>query len=351
MSRTESLMHGVSKTEKLVEIGPSLNPLAPKADGWNSFSIDHADQAGLRAKYKHDPSVDPLKIEHVDYVWQQGSLSDAVPAGHLQSFDVFLASHVIEHFPNLVDFLDSAEALTKPQGRMVLAIPDKRLCFDMFRSLSNTGEAIAAHLEKRTRHTCANVFDFVSKAVVKNGLPGWVITDTTATSPISAPFELAHAQALAAGQEVYIDAHSWVFCPASFQLIMVELARLGYTDWQVERCVATPATEFHAWLTKGAKAHYQGMAQPVFDALRTGLLTQTLLELAEQSKTLLAAVEHDVAPAVVPAAIVETLEATAAASVDADSANLILALQTEINSIKSSKLWRLRHGIKRYLSI
>jgi hypothetical protein len=179
MDRTQKLMQSISKTDKLIEVGPSLNPLAPKAGGWNSYSIDHADQAGLRDKYKNDPSVDPEKIERVDFVWSQGSLSDAVAAEHVGTFDVFLASHVIEHFPNVVDFLASADQLTHASGRMILVVPDKRMCFDMFRSLSSTGEAIAAHLEKRTRHSSANVFDFVSKAVLKNGLPGWVMSNQT----------------------------------------------------------------------------------------------------------------------------------------------------------------------------
>jgi hypothetical protein len=164
-------MQFISKADKLIEVGRSLNPLAPKVSGLNSYSVDHADQAGLRDKYKNNPCVDPEKIEYVDFVWTQGSLSDAVAAGHLGTFDVFLAGHVIEYFPNVVDFLNSAEKLTNPQGLVVLAVPDKRLCFDMFRSLSSTGEAIAAHLEKRTRHTCANVFDFTSKPLLKMAYP------------------------------------------------------------------------------------------------------------------------------------------------------------------------------------
>lgn len=336
MNRNDYLMQSVGNTDKLIEIGPSLNPMAPKADGWHSFSIDHADQDGLREKYKNDPSVDPLKIERVDFVWTQGSLSDAVPAEHMHTFDLFLASHVIEHFPNVVDFLASADQLTHATGRMILVVPDKRMCFDMFRSLSSTGEAIAAHLEKRTRHSSANVFDFVSKAVLKNGLPGWVMTNQTPTKPLVFDIETAHGQAIAAGQKVYIDAHAWIFCPASFQLIMIELARLGYTDWQVDRCEATQETEFYAWLSKGGKAHYQNMEAQAFYDLRLGLMNQTLLELAEQKKTILGDTELQ------NSMDLEQLR---------QDAKRMTELQAEIKSIKSSKWWRLRRGLKRYLFI
>ena len=345
MNRSEHLMQSVRKTDKIIEIGPSLNPMAPKADQWRSFSIDHADQAGLRDKYKNDPSVDPLKIERVGFVWTQGSLSDAVPDEHLSSFDVFLASHVIEHFPNVVDFLGSAEKLTHVQGRMILAVPDKRMCFDMFRSLSSTGDAVAAHLEKRVRHACAIVFDASAKAVVKNGLPGWGIGNQTPTQPIVADLEAAHSQALAAGQGVYIDAHAWIFCPASFKLMMIELARLGYTDWQVERCEATPETEFFAWLCKGGKAYYQNMEAQAFYDLRLGLMNQSILELSEQRKT----IAHEAEPTVAV-----TGEATGASTGAAQVQHLraeTLRLQAEIDRIQASKWLRLRRGIKKYLLV
>jgi hypothetical protein len=68
--------------------------------------------------------------------------------------------------------------------------------------------------------------------------------------------------------------------------MMVELARLGYTDWRVDRCVPESATEFHAWLCKGAKKYYQCMGESEFHELRVGLLKLTILELAEKSKTI-----------------------------------------------------------------
>ena len=330
-------MRSVIKTDKLIEVGPSLNPMAPKADQWRSFSIDHADQEGLREKYKNDPSVDPLKIEKVDFVWTNGSLSDAIPDEHLNSFDVFLASHVIEHFPNVIDFLSSADKLTHSQGRMILVVPDKRMCFDMFRSLSSTGDAVAAHLEKRARHACANVFDFMSKGVLKNGLPGWVMSNQTDTKPLVPDLETAHSQALVAGQGVYIDAHAWVFCPASFQLMMIELARLGYTDWKVDRCEATQETEFYAWLSKGGKAYYQSLEQQPFYDLRLGLMNQSILELSEQRNT----IPTEVDQAVVTSETMQVQQLRAKTQ----------WLQAEIDRIHASKWLRLRRGIKKYLLV
>ncbi len=329
MNRIDILMTGISKTDKLIEIGPSINPLAPKAYGWNSMSIDHADQATLRDKYRYDSTINLEKIEQVNFVWKQGSLCDAVPIEYHNTFDIFLASHVIEHHPNLIDFLESAHKLTAPSGHMILAIPDKRTCFDMYRSLSSTGEAIQAHLEKRSRHTVATVFDFNSKAVVKNGLPGWLMTDTHQPTFLTLNIEVVQAQCLAAQSE-YIDAHAWIFCPASFELIMVELARLGYTDWKIDRIEPTPSTEFFAWLSKGGKAHYQAMGVQAFEAVRMSLLNKTLLELAEQNQTV---GEPNVNP--------QTKS-------DSKDQALIDSLRQEVSDIKSSKLWRLRAAVRRF---
>ena len=93
--------------------------------GWNSASIDHMTREGLVAKYTGHPGVDVSRIEEVDYIWNGGSLSDAVPPAMYGTFDAFVASHVIEHTPDLIAFLDSASTLLKPEGVVVLAVPDK----------------------------------------------------------------------------------------------------------------------------------------------------------------------------------------------------------------------------------
>jgi hypothetical protein len=177
-------------------------------------------------------------IEPVDFVWTEGTLSDAVPIDHHGSFDAFVASHVIEHIPDFVSFLRSAEILCRLDGMMVFAVPDKRVCFDFFRPISTTGDVLVAHWERRSRHSVKALWDYSAYQATKHGAPGWGRTDQ---SPLALTFSLDDASHLAQryNSKEYIDAHSWTFVPASFSLIMLELARLGLTDWQVER--AEPA--------------------------------------------------------------------------------------------------------------
>ena len=82
------------------------------------------------------------------------------------TFDAFIASHVIEHTPDLIDFLQTSEILLKSSGVVVLAIPDKRYCFDYFQPLTTPGQVLAAHAEGRSRHTRRTAFDHVASELL-----------------------------------------------------------------------------------------------------------------------------------------------------------------------------------------
>jgi hypothetical protein len=279
MDRRESLLSGLTKTDRLVEIGPSFNPLAPKAEGWRVFTIDHDDRRGLVEKYASDPSVSTSRIEEVDFVWRGGNLSDAVPAEQYGTFDAFLASHVIEHTTDVVSFLVSAQTLVGERGRIILALPDKRKCFDLFRPFSSTGDAIVAHREKRARHTAKVLFDYVAYAVNKDGGPGWSIDNVTAPR-FTVPFADTIRFLDRADAPEYVDAHQWVFTPASFELMVLELSALGFVDLRIEDCREANETEFYAWLRKGAER----LAPDHLQNRRRALMNRTVVELADQSR-------------------------------------------------------------------
>ena len=93
----------------------------------------------LRDKYKNaNVAID--RIEEVDYIWRGERLDELVQSRHC--YDWVIASHVIEHVPDIVSFLIGSEQVLKPGGVLSLVIPDKRLCFDHFRPLSTTGEML-----------------------------------------------------------------------------------------------------------------------------------------------------------------------------------------------------------------
>ena len=104
----------------LIEIGPSYNPILPKSEGWNTTIIDHADRAELVVQY-HEQATD--NIEDVDIIWRDGRLLDTIPARLHGTFDGLIASHSLEHMPDLIGFFQAAAKLLKPSITLVLALP------------------------------------------------------------------------------------------------------------------------------------------------------------------------------------------------------------------------------------
>jgi len=222
MDRTKTLLSLFDSSGFGLEIGPSYSPLLPKSAGYNVETVDHADAAALREKYKDNAS----QIEEVDYVSDGRSLLDLI--GQPEKYDYIVASHMIEHVTDIIRFLQDCETLLKPDGKLLLVVPDKRFCFDALRPLSTVGEALTAFDEKRTRHSPGTVFDFLNSFVKKGGTTIWA--DTTLDD-----MELAHEAAGAKGlydhaktSPDYIDVHAWRFTPSHFRLFVKTLRSLGF---------------------------------------------------------------------------------------------------------------------------
>src|SRR5258708_5208011 len=116
MDRIVKLLTGISKTHKVLELGPSYNPTVVRADGWNVYSLDHASAPELGEKYRNNRPFGISGIQEVDFVWSSGPLESAIPEEHWGTFDAIIASHVIEHQPNLLGFVQSTSKMLKRGG-------------------------------------------------------------------------------------------------------------------------------------------------------------------------------------------------------------------------------------------
>lgn len=248
-TRNEKILSLVNIAGLGLEIGPSFAPVIPRSQGFNSHVLDHASQAELREKYKNAPGVDISKIEDVDFVWRGERLSELV--GGPEKYDYVIASHVIEHTPDLVGFLQQCEEILKPGGILSLVVPDKRFCFDYFRGISTTGDVIQAHWEKRKVHTPGVVFDHFAYQVFLDNRPSWG-PGQTGHMELSVSFdEAARMFDLAKDQNSYMDVHNWRFTPSSFRLIFDDLIRLNLLNFSVAREYPTAGCEFFVSFLKG----------------------------------------------------------------------------------------------------
>lgn len=225
MTREEILTEPLDLTGIGLEIGPSYHPIIPKSSGLRIESVDHADTDALRAKYRGMANVDIDRIEPVDYVSDGGSLLDAI--GQRGRYDYIIASHVIEHTPDLLGFLKDCEALLKPAGILSLAVPDKRKCFDVLQPLSSTGTVLQCHHERRKRPTPAAVFDCTASMAFRNGASSWFIHNEDDVAFVGNVSDAKHMFDRAITAAEYLDVHSWRFVPSSFRMIVGDLNAIG----------------------------------------------------------------------------------------------------------------------------
>lgn len=241
------MFHLLDKTGLGLEIGPSHNPIAPKKEGFNVHILDHASATELRNKYQGH-GVDLDNIEEVDFVWHGEALHELI--GKTDCYDWIIASHVIEHTPDMVTFLAQCEILLKPGGVLSLVIPDKRYCFDYFNAVSSTGEFLDAFELKRKRSSPGKVFDHFAGAATRDGNIAWGKGSLGKVGLLHNYDEARAHWDRAAATEDYIDVHNWRFTPSSFRLILQDIQMLGLTSLGLVKEFETEGCEFYAALRK-----------------------------------------------------------------------------------------------------
>ncbi len=249
--RREKALVLVNRQGLGLEIGPSHNPIASKKQGFNVHILDHASAEELRAKYTgHGVNLD--NIEEVDFIWRGEPLGALI--GRRHCYDWIIASHVIEHIPDLVSFFEECEWLLKEDGVLSLIIPDKRYCFDYVNGTTSTGELLDAFEQKRTRPSPGKVFDHYAGATKRNGHIAW---DSQAEGPIEFVHQFAEAMEQwqrARTTDQYIDVHNWRFTPASFRVLLNDLRALKLVQFEIKAEFNTSGCEFFVTLGRSNTA-------------------------------------------------------------------------------------------------
>ena len=229
-----------------LEIGPLDRPVLPRPD-YDVLYADWAPTSVLREKYADDPNV--YEIVDVDIIWNGTvELSPVVPNG--MTFDAVIASHVVEHVPDPVGWLQHLSSVLKPGGTVGLVIPDKRFTFDHNRRVSETADLIDAHVRRATVASYAQLYDFhtralpVDTAALWNGdgdYVGQVRSDDLRRE--------AYAGCVALRDEGrYVDVHCHTFTPDSFITTMEDLVHLGLLDLAIEELVPTQPLSFEFYV-------------------------------------------------------------------------------------------------------
>ena len=216
---------------KVLEIGPYDNPTCI---GENVKYFDVHDEKTLEkmALEAQRPFKNtPKKIHYVE------------PTGNLkivnEKFDMVFSSHCIEHQPDLISHLQNVGDILNDGGYYVLLIPDKRYCFDHFRSETTIFEVIDAHVNSRSLHTFKSIAENECLHTHNNSVLHWfgVHGSNEISNENFIRSTEIYGKSMSGGG--YVDVHAWCFTPKVFGGIIEKLNQLGLINLQMHRLCHT----------------------------------------------------------------------------------------------------------------
>lgn len=231
-----------------LEIGPLHNTSIKREHGDVKY-VDVFDRDQLLRNYEGHPQVLPELVPDVDFPLFDGERVRSIPeavAGE-PPFDWVMASHVIEHVPDVIGWLQQIAEVTVDGGRLVLVVPDRRYCFDVHRPGTTVGQMLQAHELGETVPSVRAVYDYkrghaYTKAPhIWGGRPPGYDMRIHDLATVLAEVDKARA-----GE--YVDAHVWTFTPGTLLEQLIELREIGVSEWMVESHTATPRNELEFFM-------------------------------------------------------------------------------------------------------
>jgi hypothetical protein len=266
-NRKEKILRHIDPSVQIgLEIGPLSMPIVSKKeyDG-KVWYIDYASSEKLKEVYRNDTYVKVDDIVETDYIWGEQSLPELVN-GTL--FQYVVASHVIEHVPDMIGWLNEIAEVLDDNGILSLAIPDKRYTFDVLRELSTPGMLIDAHIRGLRRPDPQAIFDYMTLSCALDSADAWdKKIDGKKLKPASTLF-----QAYAAAQNSFLDlnyrdAHVNIFTPSRFLDLVEVLSRLNLLEFTVVDIFDTAPYTIEFFVSLERLSRMQGPEQKIFTQL------------------------------------------------------------------------------------
>jgi predicted SAM-dependent methyltransferase len=247
--RAQRILKYINKNHRGIEVGGWFAPLAPKTRGYDCLALDVFDFPALKQRALDDPEIDNAWIANIQEVELLGTSTEieslVAKRNELGRFDYIVSSHNFEHLPNPIKFLQGSGKVLRSGGFLSMAIPDRRVCFDVYKPASTLSQWIEAYFEDRVQPTQAQIFNHISlmanynrkqpyKSVTNHDLRLALKHWTNNREKTVVPYE---------------DAHCWTFTPSSFELLIRDAHFLGLSPFTVKEITPNPiGIEFHAHL-------------------------------------------------------------------------------------------------------
>ena len=227
-----------------LEIGPLDRAFALRPESDVRY-VDVRSTEEIRKHYADDVNVDCAAIVDIDFTLydETGEIRSLAKAAKRDApYRWVIASHVIEHVPDLVGWLADIAELLDDDGRLALIVPDRRFTFDVIRPPTTVGELLQAHLSHDAVPSVRAVYDYTRSIVHADAGTLW---SGFPADPDDRYYtrEEALANAERAARNEYVDSHVWTFTPSEFVQQLDELSSIGKCDFVIESVVPTMRNE------------------------------------------------------------------------------------------------------------
>lgn len=234
-----------------LEIGPLASPIVRKDEG-PIFYLDYASTDALKSKSSTDPSVNVANVVEIDFCLEQGSLAQvAMPAAPYQ---YVVASHVFEHVPNPIRWLEQVCNLLAPDGVVSLAIPDRRYTYDFYRASTTVAQLLSYHKDELTRPSAFQLYDHYLNVAKVDTLLAWSQDFRSITPDRYNSDEVADLLCDQSAGGRYVDCHCTVWTAEHFLTIFSQIQRLRSLPLEVSELhlPARGSNEFIVQLRRSA---------------------------------------------------------------------------------------------------
>lgn len=252
--RTSRIVTALDLSGEGIEYGPLNRPTLQKKDCSVRY-VDFADRDTLFERYKNNKEFDPHVIPEIDIVTGGKSIDQFVSPN---SLDFIVASHVMEHVPDMVGWLKTNLGLLKPNGRLAVAYPDRGYTFDIKRRPAEMSEIIAAHMEKRERPSFAQICDhFFNYADPQVAADIWAGKISKENVPLAydrkSALSILNSLQVRYNRNEYIDCHCWVFSADELFHALHEIKEIMGLKFNIINFVSTPPGLGEFYFTLGTE--------------------------------------------------------------------------------------------------
>jgi len=216
--------------KSVLEIGAFDRPLYSR-DEVELRVLDYLTTEELVALARRSEGRNPDNVPHVDYVAQSSLVSKYVD----RTFDLVVCNYVMEHVPNLLEWLCDIRKVMNPGGRLLFSLPDRAYTYDYLRSETTVVELLRAYVESEGKPDFWQILDCIYYYRPVEGVEAWfpeILQKRLETRPYT--FLSALATARAASALPYHDTHCSVFTRDGFVALVRELKEAGLFGFNLE---------------------------------------------------------------------------------------------------------------------